>query len=934
LRHAAGIANGERIGAGGMAEVFRSTMLAAEGFERPVAIKRILPGLSEDEAFARMFVNEARISARLQHPNVVQVLDFDRDDSGRLFLVMELVEGRSLDEVMRRNHVGVSIAAYVAAELLQGLAHVHEISDADGRPLRLVHRDVSPHNVLVSWDGAVKISDFGVAKAMGVAAGSRSVAIKGKPRYMAPEQVTHPDDVDQRADLFAVGATLYEMLTERRLYQGTTTEEILGDVVQVARGWRQLLPVERAAADVPPAMCAFVGRLLAVNRDSRPATAREALAELHASGVVPADGAQLLGDAARATSHGAEPAAASDTSVRRAMDAATRTAKGALEIRDGTTPRHPLRRIVAAAGVLGGVMTGGMLLMWAKRSSVHDDHDKPSAHAELPAQTAPPTDRQLTSPGSPHAKDAGFSPKGQLAVLHDERIQIFDRGTGEPHELATVPGHPYRFSWLDDGRLLVASAADLESTSFDWYVLPIDGGPARALGLNGLAVFGSAGGTRLTVKNPRGILIRDIDGTREQLVIPNLDKARLTLWGWSPDDKWFLYGRGYDGGDPQLHVVASDGTSDAVLPTPGRLGGARNMPWLQYAGWLSDDRIAYESWTETNDLVAVSFDASSMRVGTKSVLTRLPTEASLVALSSDGRRLVYTIMETMDSEYHVSLAKAPYQAFSESHQDWDFLGTTPSATIYRSSDVPGRSQLVAVGANGSARTIVSIEGHILTPFVTPDGLSVLYLRDGERAGTITVERVPVEGGAPAVISKLPATDWTAKLACARVPSGKCVLGMQDTSGETFFELDPYRGIGRKIATLPSRFETHFDVSPDGAEIIAVHNASDVQVIDIGSGATKVVLNKLGELYNDVVWQGNNRSFVLYSMHAASAELYFVRAANTGAPESLWQSTTVGPSVLRMSDDGQTLHFHGRSASDNLWLRELPASTFALTTAPQ
>jgi len=221
--------DGARLGAGGMAEVFRGTMVGAEGFERPVAIKRILPSLSQDAAFATLFVNEARLSARLHHPNVVQVLDFDRDQDGRLFLVMELVEGRSLDEIVRDSALPAPVVAYLAAELLRGLTHVHALADEHGRPLGLVHRDVSPHNVLVSWEGSVKLADFGLAKAMAVVSGTQSLAIKGKPLYMAPEQVTSPADVDQRADLFAVGAVLYELLTRRRVYQGSTTEEI-GDV--------------------------------------------------------------------------------------------------------------------------------------------------------------------------------------------------------------------------------------------------------------------------------------------------------------------------------------------------------------------------------------------------------------------------------------------------------------------------------------------------------------------------------------------------------------------------------------------------------------------------------------------------------------------------------------------------------------------------------
>jgi serine/threonine-protein kinase len=283
-----------RLGGGGMAEVFLAHTVGAEGFQRPVAIKRVLPSFSEDAQFSTMFVNEARISAMLRHPNIVQVFDFDRDAEQRLFLVMELVEGKDLDDLARSGALPVPVVVHVIAEVLEGLAHAHDMTTPDGRALGLVHRDISPHNVLVSWDGAVKVSDFGIAKAMLASSAMQSGMIKGKPLYMAPEQVTSPDSIDSRADLFAVGVMFYELLTSKRVYQGTTNEEVLTDVIQVARGWRQLVAPNVARPDLPWDVSQVASMLLAPDRQQRFASARDALDALLRTTSAPTRGTLML----------------------------------------------------------------------------------------------------------------------------------------------------------------------------------------------------------------------------------------------------------------------------------------------------------------------------------------------------------------------------------------------------------------------------------------------------------------------------------------------------------------------------------------------------------------------------------------------------------------------------------------------------------------
>jgi serine/threonine protein kinase len=288
---------GPRLGTGGMAEVFRATLVGAEGFERTCALKRIAPELSADADFARMFIDEARLSAQLHHTGIVATLDFDRDTDGRLYLTLELVEGCTLRHLMESGPLPIGLAAHVAAELLAALAHAHELRDPHGKRLLIVHRDVSPHNVLVSWEGEVKLGDFGLAKAYGAAGAVHSGSLRGKVAYMSPEQARR-EPLDERSDLFAVGVILHEMLSGRRLFGGTQVESFARLLTMAIPSVCALRP------DVPPALDTVVARLLERDVNRRPPSARAALDELFAAGAPSLRGgvelAQLVRERVRA----------------------------------------------------------------------------------------------------------------------------------------------------------------------------------------------------------------------------------------------------------------------------------------------------------------------------------------------------------------------------------------------------------------------------------------------------------------------------------------------------------------------------------------------------------------------------------------------------------------------------------------------------------
>ena len=220
----------DRIGRGGMAEVFRAKTFGAAGFVKESAIKKILSSLLDDDQFVRMFVDEAKLTAYLTHPNIVQVLDLGEID-GHLFIAMEYVAGKDLLDVLARSarrgiRIPVELALHISVEMLKGLDFAHKAHDADNEPMNIVHRDVSPSNILISYDGQVKVGDFGIAKSQKQSSRTEVGTQKGKTGYMSPEQVTGAA-IDHRSDLFAAAVILFEMATMTRLFKAKNDLEVM-----------------------------------------------------------------------------------------------------------------------------------------------------------------------------------------------------------------------------------------------------------------------------------------------------------------------------------------------------------------------------------------------------------------------------------------------------------------------------------------------------------------------------------------------------------------------------------------------------------------------------------------------------------------------------------------------------------------------------------
>jgi serine/threonine protein kinase len=259
----------DRLAEGGMAEVFRAILPGAEGFKRTFVIKRILSELSQTADFREMFIREARIGAMLNHPNIVQVYDFGNVE-GHYFLAMEYLRGHDVLAIMKRLHdlkrqFPVPVAAFVAHEVASCLGYAHGLTDPDGRSLDIVHRDVSPSNVMCLREGGVKLLDFGIASALSEVKPEHTEqgTFRGKLAYMSPERLRN-EPLDGRSDLYALGVMLWEILTRRRLFRGGSDAETFKNVMEMP-----VPPPSTHRPDVPPSLDAIVAKALARDPGSR-----------------------------------------------------------------------------------------------------------------------------------------------------------------------------------------------------------------------------------------------------------------------------------------------------------------------------------------------------------------------------------------------------------------------------------------------------------------------------------------------------------------------------------------------------------------------------------------------------------------------------------------------------------------------------------------
>ncbi|WP_407659922.1 serine/threonine protein kinase [Hyalangium gracile] len=269
----------KKLATGGMAEVFLAKAQGPMGFEKTLVLKRILPYMAEDPTFVEMFLAEAKLAAQLNHPHLVQIFDFGEAD-GQYFLAMEYIDGVNLRTLLvRAAQQGMALAPELCAQLVasacEGLAFAHDFRDPEtGVPLGLIHRDISPDNILVSRHGAVKVVDFGIAKVAGQPDRTQEGVVKGKLAYMPPEQI-RAEPLDRRVDVYALGVVLYELLTAHKPFQGPTDASTMESIL-----FRPMVPPSQYRSDVPDSLLLILERALAGKPEHRQSDCLSLAAEL------------------------------------------------------------------------------------------------------------------------------------------------------------------------------------------------------------------------------------------------------------------------------------------------------------------------------------------------------------------------------------------------------------------------------------------------------------------------------------------------------------------------------------------------------------------------------------------------------------------------------------------------------------------------------
>ena len=590
-----------RLGAGGMAEVFLAKKRGAEGTYKVLVLKRILPTHGGSRRFRSMFIEEAHLATRLNHPNVVQVYEFqDFGDEG-LLLAMEYVEGCDLGRLMnaarsRGTRIAPWVAAWTIAEAAKGLHYAHEKKDEAGQPLDIVHRDVSPQNILLSYEGAVKIADFGIASARLFA--EEQGVLKGKFGYMSPEQA-RGESVDRRSDLYALGVILWETLAGRALHGGLGGEALL-DIVRSGI-------VETPSTytkDVPPDLEAIVMRALSPAREDRFATGRELAAalgraivkqgELIDASSLEASIGQLLPRSAQGESE--PPPSVEPSRGSRAEDARTQAAV-------------PLARSMEESRASLHNMPAVVLPSEAEppKTSAHPEGAEASV-TPIPRKAPPATDgpREVR-----HVAVVTLHLHGLEALALPKRMQ--DQLRGMLDDLAFKRGMRWVWTGDTDARAIAGltanpSRAAIEATQLALDVHETIAGFKEDLPTPVSASIGIVRGIASGTRDPQGHLVRYVLHDPATYLADVLGRATPTGRTWVAGGVYRLVRRDFRWGDaPTLQLDTKQGGAAADLPPTMRIYALERS--------LSRDERLAEAQGGSSDLVGRDAEKADLHAG-------------------------------------------------------------------------------------------------------------------------------------------------------------------------------------------------------------------------------------------------------------------------------------------------------------------------------
>jgi len=267
----------DRIAVGGMAEVFRGKLTGEKGFEKLIVVKKMLPQVAENKEMVTHFIDEARIAALLQHENIIHVYDFGKTE-GSYFIAMEYLSGKDLNSIFQKSiqkklPISLENSLFIVSKICEGLEYAHNLTDLQGKPLNIIHRDISPQNIFLTYDGKIKTIDFGIAKTTSQTTKTKAGIIKGKVAYMSPEQAGGKP-IDYRSDIFSIGILLYEMITQKEMYEGDTVQ-ILTKAINATYA-----PPEELAPNLPSKVYEILNHALTKNPEKRYQSCGEMMADI------------------------------------------------------------------------------------------------------------------------------------------------------------------------------------------------------------------------------------------------------------------------------------------------------------------------------------------------------------------------------------------------------------------------------------------------------------------------------------------------------------------------------------------------------------------------------------------------------------------------------------------------------------------------------
>lgn len=461
------------IGRGGMGVVEVALEQGENGFERVCALKRLLPEGARDKRHTEMFLREARLAALLSHPNVVHGFAFGEVD-GEFFLAMEYVEGETLSRLLntlrdKKEKLSAGLAAFVVAEICEGLHAVHELKDDSGTKLHVVHRDVSPHNVMISYEAGLKLLDFGVAKIEAEPGLTRTGEVKGKTAYMSPEQAMGEAALDLRSDLYSVGAVLFECVSGRKMWEGTEMEVLRHLALD------EPPKLEDADPKAPAELCALYTKLVSKNSTDRPASAQIVANELRAFAESQSAGGT---DALRSVMNRlfAAQAVERKTQLERALAVAAPSEADVLadDLRASLTPeitgdrrshseivasvqsrrdddkdKRGVSRTMLALLAIVAIAGASFLAIHANANDSTRDPSTAAASQTIATSTAPATNPS-TIPATPTVASASPTtatlspPPTTHSTAHDDSAKIPNNGlSSKPHDKSGVKAPPH-----------------------------------------------------------------------------------------------------------------------------------------------------------------------------------------------------------------------------------------------------------------------------------------------------------------------------------------------------------------------------------------------------------------------------------------------------------------------------------------------------------